>query len=335
MIQRYSLRTLMQTASVRTGLLEEIAARNVAQLQEMSVIPTTRPISILNSLYTDTISSLQTHYSQDRQLEVKLASLDARHGMVIETLADAFSPHLQPILPKLLRRQASISVLLQHAVGLTSTRYFNATGAVSTADIVSMCQDVKNQAIMLAEHQHNWSCDVKVVMASSITTTAPSSIDMTCVPSFVRFALLEVVKNAVGATIEQYEQHNRALFDSSEIDLAEMMSMAPPCVIHIHERDEEVEITVADEGLGMTVDEQDRAFDFLRSSTIKVGKLVDGQASYQPMSAPLKGLGVGLCISRTFISHFGGQLTVVSKGRQKGTLASLKVPKNLNIQEDL
>ena len=338
MIQRYSLRALMQTASVRTGgLLDEIVARNAAQLQELKVLPTSRPISILNSLYADTISSLQTHYSQDRQLEVKLASLDARHGMVIETFADAYSPQVKPLFPRLLRRQASISVLLQHAVGLTSTRYFNPTGAVDTADIVSMCQDVKNQAIMLAEHQHNWSCDVQVKTTSTITT-APgysNSINVTCVPSFVRFALLEVVKNAVGATIELYEERNRALFASSEVDLAEMMSHAPVCVMHIHDTPDAVEVTVADQGVGMTPDEQKNAFDFLRSSTIQVGKLVDGQASYQPMSAPLKGLGVGLCISRTFISHFGGQLTVISKGKGQGTVVSLKLPKDINIQEDL
>jgi signal transduction histidine kinase len=357
MIQRYSLRTLMQTASVRTGLLDEIVARNVAQLQELRVVPTTRPISILNSLYTDTIASLRTHYTQDRQLEVKLSSLDARHGMVIETFADAFSPHLQPILPQLLRRQASISVLLQHAVGLTSARYFNATGAVEIADVVSMCQDVKNQAIMLAEHQHNWSCDVQVVTTSSATTpTTPTpgnstsssnstssgnssnsinSINITCVPSFLRFALLEVVKNAVGATIEEYEENNRALFASPEVDLAEMMSMAPICVITIHDTPDAVEVTVADQGVGMSPEEQKSAFDFLHSSTIKVGKLVDGQASYQPMSAPLKGLGVGLCISRTFVTHFGGQLTVTSLGKRKGTVVSLKIPKDIDISEDL
>ena len=74
------------------------------------------------------------------------------------------------------------------------------------------------------------------------------------------------------------------------------------------------------------------AFDFLHSSTIKPAALVDAQASYQPMSAPLKGLGVGLCMSKNYLTHFGGELILASTPGQ-GTIATIVLPKDTSIEE--
>ena len=77
-----------------------------------------------------------------------------------------------------------------------------------------------------------------------------------------------------------------------------------------------------------------RAFDFLHSSTIKPATLVDTQASYQPMSSPMKGLGVGLFLSKTYLTHFGGELLLTSTPKQ-GTMATIVLPKDTSIEECL
>ena len=82
----------------------------------------------------------------------------------------------------------------------------------------------------------------------------------------------------------------------------------------------------------MKSDQLLHAFDFLHSSTIKPAALVDAQASYQPMSAPMKGLGVGLCMSKNYLTHFGGELMLVSTEGQ-GTTATIILPKDTGIEE--
>ena len=204
-MRKYSLDTLLRTTSVTRGLLDDICYRSTTQLSKLETLPINRPISILKSLYADTIQSLQTIpwresnetsvVSNSRLLETTLGSLDARQGMVIETVADAYSKHFHHILPGYLRTQSSLSVLLQHAVGLTSSRHFNATGAVNrNVDLVALCHDIRNQTIMLAEHQTGWSCDVIITNKNQQHPNQP--ILATCIPSRVRFAILEVVKNA-------------------------------------------------------------------------------------------------------------------------------------------
>ena len=204
-MRKYSLDTLLRTTSVTRGLLDDICYRSTTQLSKLETLPINRPISILKSLYADTIQSLQTIpwresnetsvVSNSRLLETTLGSLDARQGMVIETVADAYSKHFHHILPGYLRTQSSLSVLLQHAVGLTSSRHFNATGAVNrNVDLVALCHDIRNQTIMLAEHQTGWSCDVIITNKNQQHPNQP--ILATCIPSLVRFAILEVVKNA-------------------------------------------------------------------------------------------------------------------------------------------
>ena len=221
-MRKYSLDTLLRTTSVTRGLLEDICFRNAQQLTKLETLPINRPISILKSLYADTIRSLQaipwreskeaSVVSNNRLLETTLASLDSRQGMVIETVADAYSTHFCHILPDYLRNQSSISVLLQHAVGLTSTRHFNATGAVNlNVDLVSLCQDIRNQSTMLAEHQTGWSCDVIITTKNQQHPNQP--ILATCIPSLVRFAILEVVKNAGRLLSLPYSTNNLPLIE--------------------------------------------------------------------------------------------------------------------------
>ena len=57
------------------------------------------------------------------------------------------------------------------------------------------------------------------------------------------------------------------------------------------------------------------------------------QATYQPMTAPLKGLGCGLCLSKIFMNQFGGDIHVISKGPGHGCKTSVILPKSADIPE--
>jgi C4-dicarboxylate-specific signal transduction histidine kinase len=61
--------------------------------------------------------------------------------------------------------------------------------------------------------------------------------------------------------------------------------------------------------------------------------MVEEQMSYQPMSEPLKGLGVGLCLSTVYATHFGGSLKIESEGRNLGTTVTFTIPRNIDITE--
>lgn len=61
--------------------------------------------------------------------------------------------------------------------------------------------------------------------------------------------------------------------------------------------------------------------------------MVDAQKSYQPMSEPLKGFGVGICLSTVYSTHFGGSLILESKGRNSGTKVTYTIPWDIDILE--
>lgn len=277
-------------------ILEQIAVRCKEQYDHLEIYPETRPVRILRSLYKDTVENIKVFQGNhppekkqalDRLLKAQLESLDTRHGMVTETLADAFlslshidydgsdarTPrHLQKMehfLPSILRRQAGISVLLQHGVGLTSSQHYSVMGCVADSNIMALCTGVKNQADTLANHQFNWSPDIII----SVKNDSSSSVNITCIPSFARFVLLEIFKNSLQATAELYLSRNPNFSEatsSPDFDISGEEIDIPIVKVDLECSDECVRIIVKDEGSGMTAEQLDRASMFLGASTIKV-----------------------------------------------------------------
>lgn len=46
--------------------------------------------------------------------------------------------------------------------------------------------------------------------------------------------------------------------------------------------------------------------------SVPVPKPETSQASYQPHTEPMTGMGIGLPLSRLFVRHFGGDLRIIS-----------------------
>ena len=296
--RKLSLGTLLSLSVPQ--IIQQIAVRSKLQYDHLDTYPQTRPLRILRSLYKDTVENIEVFQGTNspertqalgRLLKSQLESLDTRHGMVTETLADAFSSlnlsengsdaqskehltRMQQHLPLILRTQASISALLQHGVGLTSSRHFCATGCVVDSDIMVLCTGVKNQAVTLANHQFNWSPDI--IISMSHDNSAPGILmnsRIICIPSFARFVLLEIFKNSLQATAELYLERNPYVLKAStspDFEITAEDFEIPIVRVDIACSIECVKITVRDEGSGMTPEVLDRASEFLWASTIKV-----------------------------------------------------------------
>ena len=275
----------------------EICKRCQQQYDDLCIYPETRPVGILKALYSDTIlkvgvfqgqHSVEKKAALDRLIGAQIESLEHRHGMVTETLVDlmlslgpieestrrsgtsTFLPrqHLQESLASILHRQASLSVLLQHGVGLTSPKNSHNGGCVVESDMLSLCVGVKNQATTLANHHFNWSPEIKVTVLSSDTVDQQRhrGEKVVCIPSFARFILLEIIKNALHATAEVYQSNHpnlENLFDSADNE------DIPVVQVNLISSSESFQVQVIDEGYGMTEEELDKAVGFMWASTMK------------------------------------------------------------------
>ena len=67
--------------------------------------------------------------------------------------------------------------------------------------------------------------------------------------------------------------------------------------------------------------------------TLFISGLVDLQTSYQPVSAPLKGLGAGLCLSQIYARQFGGDVRLESSGLGRGVTCTILIPTSPDILE--
>lgn len=280
-------------------LLIEVEKRSRLQYIQLDAFPETRPLSILKSLYLDTIKNVRlfqgTHPLEksqmlERLLKSQFESLDTRHGMVTCTIADAINSvdcitekviepeknkeQMMRSIPSILRRQASISILLQHGLALTSSQHYCASGCVIESDIAALCSGVKNQAMTLANHQFNWSPEISILIIADDLCSANSSKsnEIICIPSFARFVLLETFKNALHATAEAYlkkNPHLLTLLPSSELDEYLEIIDAPAVEVQIMHTTDSVKVRIKDYGYGMTAEEIEKSTEFMWASTIK------------------------------------------------------------------
>lgn len=118
------------------------------------------------------------------------------------------------------------------------------------------------------------------------------------VPTHLHYILLELLKNAMRATVEKHG----------------MYSDLPPVVVIIADspENEDIVIKVADEGGGIPRSQIDKIWSYLFTTAdpqIQEGFIGDKDHS---SDSPLAGLGYGLPISRSYARYFGGDLDILS-----------------------
>lgn len=302
-----------------------------------------RLISSLIYLFQDSINTTQligklNEKSMKSLVESSIQSLDARHNITVETIVEInneTNPLIRDLILSLLKRQIGISILLSHSVSLTSKSHFCETGCIKRVDIKTICEDAINQTTNMVEHHYN-------DLFLPVITIVGEDIDkIVCIPSIVRFVLIEILKNAAVSTLEHFcitrridpslltLSPNAREFD----DLRNNSSSFNAIFVKLKENESYVTIDVEDRGVGMNTFELQSSTRFLQLSKQPTSLLVDSQVSYQPHSSPIRGLGVGLSLSQLFSRHFGGDVILFSRGRGLGATVSLSIPKDLQILE--
>lgn len=122
------------------------------------------------------------------------------------------------------------------------------------------------------------------------------------IPTHLHYILLELLKNAMRATMEKHGlKWNR---------------MPPPVKVVIADgaENEDVVIKVSDEGGGICRSQMDKIWSYLYTTAdpaIQRNVLADHDHS-SCSASPLAGLGYGLPISRSYLRYFGGDLVLMS-----------------------
>jgi signal transduction histidine kinase len=182
-------------------------------------------------------------------------------------------------------------------------------------------------AISLAEHQENWS--------PSIAITRSGHDECIALGSRIKFVVLEILKNALGSTMKRHTGLARLILENGDTgtNIAEtMMSRVPPVHVEITGESSHIRIVITDSGLGIPHTQLKNIYTFMHFATRHASDLVDMQTSYQPVSAPLQGLGAGLALSKVFIEQFGGSMSHESV-EGGGTTVTVVLPRSTNIQE--
>jgi len=167
-------------------------------------------------------------------------------------------------------------------------------------------------------------------------------VSATFVRSWLQYTLVELLKNAMSATVEQNPDIvNELVGDEFELDelydenpkqqqqQQQQPLLLPSLYVHIYEdtTSDNVIIKLYDQGGGISkknnnnskndgndTNDDDVEFDleslFRFAQRETVWDRLDEQQSYGEVSSPLKGLGVGLSLSRWHMRHFGGDLTL-------------------------
>eukprot|EP01041_Mallomonas_annulata_P012254 gene12254-25757_t len=338
----------LSVKKLQTILLPEVLTgimnRSTKQLELLSPFKITRPVETLRYLYSDTIRTLDSFHTSNHMViplskkhqSSMLESFEARHGMIIETLAEARQSLGQQasdfdlVIEEILWRQTSISTLLQQGLSLISTKQYYSSCVQENFNLLSLIEDVITEATILAEHHYNWSPEViisttpeKNTVSDNVNDNVNSSVTCTCIPSMHRFVLLEVLKNSLCATISRHHEihhnynHNDTQYEKSS-----------PVYVCVSCDGDGITLVVSDKGVGLAPMAMDRVFKFLRA-------LVEAQTSYQPAPRPMQGLGVGLSLAKEYATHFGGRFAMSSGGLGCGATVEYTIPKDIDIEEDL
>jgi len=194
------------------------------------------------------------------------------------------------------------------------------------------------------------------------TSSIYENVSVTFVRSWLQYTLIELLKNAMVATVESNLEITKAALeenfsdssDDSDEDESDSDSdcpeQLPSLYIHVFDDDQQdnVVIQIHDQGGGVKEDfDLESLFRFGQRDT--VWDRMDEQQTYSQVRSPLRGLGVGLSLSRWHMRHFGGDLTLERRpsgslrirsdsGRRskwhvlgKGMTATITIPKDAGI----
>jgi pyruvate dehydrogenase kinase 2/3/4 len=165
-------------------------------------------------------------------------------------------------------------------------------------------------------------CDAHLQIFPETLLPEPG-LRLTIVRPWIHHALVELLKNAMAASVAKANRDSK-----NEVD---------PVRINLGEDDEMILIDIVDEGTGIE-QEFEEVFMLGHSTAVKRWDRLDEQQSYAAVRSPLSSLGVGLPTSRWMIEYFRGSLELwnnkdISTGPSKGCTSRLRLYRDPNVLE--
>lgn len=277
--------------------------------------------------------------------------VQARHAMTVETMAEIVigvlhplqhSPQITHDMDVFLQSRCMIQLLCDHLVAVGKQQQQQADGgkkkSLSRNGAVTKDHSV-HSVVEAAVYEAGHLCEAHflarppVEAAHSIRESSidddngdgvvkRSSTDTTTKATFIRpwlqYTLVELLKNAMAATIENPNPQcmgqlrcrvaNREEEDEDEETIVTKEHC--PLFIYISETDAHVTIQIMDQGGGLSQSNTsvDNVFEFAQCSE-KWDRL-DDQQTYAMVRSPMRGLGVGLAMSRLQMRQFGGDVVL-------------------------
>jgi pyruvate dehydrogenase kinase 2/3/4 len=140
-------------------------------------------------------------------------------------------------------------------------------------------------------------CERKYGVAPDLEINGRLDLTFPYMPTHLHYILLELLKNAMRATVENHG------VDADDY---------PPVGVIIADgtANEDVVIKVTDEGGGIPRSQMDKIWSYLFTTadpSVQEGFIADHSAE-----SPIAGLGYGLPISRSYARYFGGDIDLMS-----------------------
>uniref|UniRef100_A0A7S2RCC2 Protein-serine/threonine kinase n=1 Tax=Eucampia antarctica TaxID=49252 RepID=A0A7S2RCC2_9STRA len=165
-----------------------------------------------------------------------------------------------------------------------------------------ICQHTSPYAIVQhAVDDATFMCNRKFGDAPEVIISGRMDLTFAYVPTHLHYILLELLKNALRATVEHYGV-------DAEWPHVEVIIADKQC-------NEDVVIKISDKGGGIKRSNTKKIWSYLYTTAdpaIQEGMIAFDNDKDHSVDAPLAGLGYGLPISRSYARYFGGDLSVIS-----------------------
>lgn len=309
--------------------------RDVQRRQE-----TRKLVENLETLHVDTYrlahqlaaSPVLTRFSAaDRSLVAStLEEIQARHASSVETLADVVTgagrrrrgsddDGLDDVVHAFLRGRLGVQLSCDqygalHRRGVAA----DVVGRHALADVVDAA--VTEAAVV---------CTQNLLVAPDVRTEeGPEKRTLLVVRPWLHHVLVEVLKNAMRASVTD----------------GAVGSVPSPVTLRVADDDDDyLDVRVVDGGAGLPAEGSvARAMRFAETDAggTRYDRLEEQQSYAIPQTVPLRGLGVGLPLSRMMMRHFGGDLLLEdrsrsSNGNERGCVATIRIRKDTSVQETL
>jgi pyruvate dehydrogenase kinase 2/3/4 len=151
-------------------------------------------------------------------------------------------------------------------------------------------QEAANDARRMCIRQYGRAPDVEIIGCLDLT--------FPYIPSYLRYVVLELLKNALRATAETHA--DAKVLPNVTVVIADGTD------------NEDVVIKISDQGGGIARSQVDKIWSYLfTTADPKIQEAFIGEKDHSSNS-PIAGFGYGLPISRSYCRYFGGDLDVIS-----------------------